>query len=520
MLNKIDHFVVLMMENRSFDQMLGRLYDPSNPPPFAAPPRCQTFEGIAGKNLRCPIPPYADPKGLGYLTPSVTDDMVMPNPDPGEEYCHVNTQLYGQVIPQANQQAPFDQPPYNLPTVLPQVAPMNGFVTDYANVLMAGLGKAPSYEQMQGIMAGFAPHSVPVISQLAASYGVCDHWHASVPSQTFGNRAFVHCGTAHGFVNNLPIHKWLFHPSDTIFNRLHEARDRGLSFGIYWDPLDIVSWTFLLNPRTWDLAESHGKDMDTFFQDAAGGTLPNYSFIEPRLLVDNNDQHPPASMPPLYEPIVTSSVLAGEKLIADVYNAVRDSPAWERTMLIIIYDEHGGSYDHVQPPASIPPSEDEKAGEQGFTFNRLGVRIPAVIVSPYTEAGLIDHQVYDHTSVIKTLCDCFSLQPLTRRDQAAAGLGSLLNLQSPRTDRPIVTPRAYVPSAGAQGKQPLTFFQKGLLALAVGREFMALVDDSHSLMEKIHKVGEAIEAEWNVAKVSTIAEAVTLLQKVLAKKNA
>ena len=155
-----------------------------------------------------------------------------------------------------------------------------------------------------------------------------------------------------------------------------------------------------------------------FLDDAKNGNLPAYSFIEPRYLPDvdlPNDQHPP------------HGVTAGEQLIATVYNALRKGPQWTSTLLIITYDEHGGCYDHVPPPAATSP---DMAKSSPFNFDRYGVRVPAVIVSPYIKAGTIlrapkGSPPFDHTSVMATLRNRFGLgAPLTHRDAAAPDLGS------------------------------------------------------------------------------------------------
>lgn len=519
MLDKIDHFVVLMMENRSFDQMLGHLYDPANPPPFQVPPRGQSFEGVSGRGLTNPIPSFADPEKRFVIPVGRTSDMTNPNPDPGEEFPHVTTQLYGESPTGGERAATLDWWPFGRSAALPATPPMSGFVADYANVLKAATGRVPTYDEMAVIMQGFTPRDVPVISQLAYHYAVLDHWHASVPSQTFGNRSFVHAATSHGFVDNMPIHKWLFHFSETIFNRLGASSE--LDFRIYWDPLDIVSWTFLLNPAIWPHARSKGRSMEEFFDDAARGRLPAYSFIEPRLLVDHNDQHPPAGLPPFYVPIVRSSVLAGEELIASVYRAVRESPAWERTMLILIYDEHGGCFDHVPPPAAVPPDPKAGPGELGFAFDRLGVRIPAIVVSPFTEAGTIDHGVYDHTSIIKTICNRFRLEGLTARDRSARDLSALLSLSRPRQDLPVITPRPYEPTPEADRLgQPLSGFQKGLLALAAGRQGLDRLDGAASVVENIMRLGHLVETEWEILKMRTVGDAIALLKELDASGRA
>ena len=175
---------------------------------------------------------------------------------------------------------------------------------------------------------------------------------------------------------------------------------------------------------------------DTFFgkfadfqSDAAGGTLPQYSFLEPSWGSTGNSQHP------------NYDVALGEAFIQQVYQALHSGPGWDQTLLIITYDEHGGCYDHVPPPSgAVPP--DSSAGEFGFDFTRFGVRVPAVLVSPLIPAGTIyrvpaGSTPIDHTSVLKTIELRWGLPALTARDAAAPDLSGVLTLTTPRTDDPL-----------------------------------------------------------------------------------
>jgi hypothetical protein len=141
--------------------------------------------------------------------------------------------------------------------------------------------------------------------------------------------------------------------------------------------------------------------------------LPHYTFIEPRMLLNENDMHPPFRFGTWVAP---STISAGERLIADVYNAIRrsDSPTgsnWRNTALVITFDEHGGTYDHVPPPSAVPPCRDVPAGQFGFKFDQLGVRVPMIVCSAYTRAGTIINTTLDSTSVIKTLQRRWELDP-------------------------------------------------------------------------------------------------------------
>lgn len=506
---KIDHIVVLMMENRSFDNMLGWLYDPENPPPYDKPPRGQTFEGVSGKNLSNPIPEYAD--GADHVSVAVdkSTSTTNPNPDPGEEFFHVNTQLYGSVIPPGNRFKPFNRKPYNLSLQLPSSAPMSGFVTDYVNNFEALKHRPPTCDEYKAIMECFTPKDMPVISALANQYGVCDHWHASVPSQTFPNRSFVHSATSNGFVVNTPYVNWLFTHAPTIYNRIQDARRPDLTWKVYSDELNLISVTFLLQPALHPYRRTNFFTMDEFFRDAREGTLPSYSFIEPRLVVNHNDQHPPID-----DFLFTNSELAGEQLMFDIYQAIRSGKNWEQTLLIITYDEHGGCYDHVSPPPAVPPDPNRPTGQYDFKFDRLGVRLPTLLISPYIEPGSVIHTVFDHTSIIKTVTNRWDLPPLTERDKAASDLSQALTLEQPRSDFPEIVPRPFSRVPRPED-EPLNEFQKGVLALVAGVEAMNRIDNTKSVAEKIVDLGRLVEIEAETARLRTIGEAWKFMKQKL-----
>ena len=183
----MDHVVVVMFENRSFDNLPGYLYEPGE---------VASFEGVAGRNLSNPIPDYAPDAQRGVIPVHPAENMDTPNPDPGEEYQHVNTQLFRTVSPPDNRftlaeamQAPFNAPddPASPPT-------MDGFVTDYINAFHAETGRMPLYDEYAQIMACYIPEQLPVFSTLARGFACFDHWFCEVPSQTFTNRSFFRVG--------------------------------------------------------------------------------------------------------------------------------------------------------------------------------------------------------------------------------------------------------------------------------------------------------------------------------------
>jgi phospholipase C len=269
-------------------------------------------------------------------------------------------------------------------------------------------------------MGMFTPAGLPVLSGLAAGFAVCDYWYSSVPTMTFPNRAFACAATSQGHMNDGSA-------SYTVQSIFGLMTAHNLSWKIYgYDDEPLTSKNF---PDTTSAPEScFGKFAD-FQSDAAAGTLPQYSFLEPSWGSTGNSQHP------------NYDVSLGEQLIQAVYNAVRGGPGWAQTLLFITYDEHGGLYDHVPPPSGATPP-DATPGEFGFDFTRFGVRVPAVLVSPLIPAGTVfrvpaGSTPLDHTSVLKTIETRWGLPALTARDAAAPDVGDALSLATPRTDDPL-----------------------------------------------------------------------------------
>lgn len=398
-LQAIDHVVVLMLENRSFDHMLGFLYAPEgNVSPTGA-----AFEGLTGKETN--PDPSGQPVMVSQATTSTANLYYLPGADPGEGYDATNLQVYG------NEAA----------TGQPTNA---GFVTDYASTL-AWESKDPSWSVLPGtvdteIMIMFTPETLPVLSGLAKGFAVCDQWFSSAPTETLPNRAFVCTGTSQGHMDDNT--KTFTAPS--IFASLGA---KGVSWTVYGytsPPLTRNTFTDITNE-----ADSHFGLFSDFTAAAANGSLAAFSFLEPSWESTGNSQHP------------NYDVALGEQFIHDVYYAVRNGPAWASTLLVITYDEHGGCYDHVPPPTGATPP-DSTPGEYGFDFKRFGVRVPTVLVSPLIEAGTVfrvpaGSTPLDHTSILKTVEQRWGLSALTARDAAAPGFGGVVTLSTPRTDDPL-----------------------------------------------------------------------------------
>jgi phospholipase C len=204
-------------------------------------------------------------------------------------------------------------------------------------------------------------------------------------------------------------------------------------FGYNRDPLTRLDF-----PDTSNADDTHFGHFSDFQQRAAAGTLPAYTFLEPDFSSGGNSQHP------------NYDVALGEQLIHDVYYALRNGPGWNETLLLITYDEHGGNYDHVVPPTNAVPPDATQGEFDNFDFTRLGLRIPALLISPLIPQGTVYRPAsgtVDHTSVLKTLEERWKLAPLTARDAAAPSLGDVLSLKQARADDPLKG--VSVPSSGA-----------------------------------------------------------------------
>jgi phospholipase C len=329
-------------------------------------------------------------------------------------------------------------------------------------------------------MRSFSPEQVPVFSTLARQFAISDQWFCSAPTETFPNRMFVAAATSRGLLYDAPIFDPSFLPTlltlPTVFNLLEQS---GRSWKSYFHDT-AFNWLLFkdggfLSPYI-DSYELH------FQSDLDNGNLPDYAFIEPAYSLLPNDEHPP------------HDVTAGEALIANVYNSIRQSDYWENTLFVITYDEHGGCYDHVTPP--LAPSPDGVAsrpdpshpGDPTFYFDRYGLRVPTLFISPYIEAGTVvrtnpdwdfptdtlpDPLPFDHTTIIKTLTNLFDLRfstppynnYLTDRDKAAPDLGDYLNLMDSPSNNPTPLEVPHVPLECYIEPEPLSDRQMKFMQL-------------------------------------------------------
>lgn len=310
--------------------------------------------------------------------------------------------------------------------------------------------------------------------------------------------------------NDLAIGLGFSFDNGTIYEKLS---DSGMNWRIYHDSLPQSFGIISLRPEYINIFTKRYREMRFFDKDVKDESLPEYTFIEPCYDWGNNYQGG-NSMHPL------NDIRKGERLVKQVYETLRKSSYWNNTMLIIIFDEHGGFYDHVSPPAAVPSGDDTRYASNEFAFDRLGVRVPAIAISAFTQRGTVIGNdpggspiVFDHTSVLATVEKRFGLKPLTKRDAAARTLEVTLNLKDPRilpADAPMTLPKpakdtllksvrnlfAKAPEPGSS-KAPLSNNQKSFLALALACDKLVSDPSKHEAMKTRH---DAINSQKEAAR--------------------
>jgi phospholipase C len=378
-LQKVEHIVVLMLENRSFDHMLGYL-------------------SLAGDRH--------DVDGLRA---------ELANQHAGRWY----------PVHHLDRTAIADDPDHCAAAVDLQIASgrMDGFVASFADTLAA---RGVQDADPGAVMGYYNAADVPVYDHLAREFAICDRWFSSVPGATWPNRLYALCGRAAGSRDDLPPHV------PPLYNQPSFARHLDAA-GVSWRWYSFEAGTLRFADAHYCLGHHHrfaffstanlnwktrlevrvDARAPSFLDDAAAGTLPAVAWIDPNFSNFNpigfqpNDDHAPAD------------IADGQELVLAVYHALADGPLWDKTLLIIFYDEHGGFFDHVPPPEA--PDDDPQM------FGRYGVRIPALVVSPWAEPGTVCHTLLDHTSIIKTILLRFCPSALYRPHQHE-GLLSRLHL--------------------------------------------------------------------------------------------
>lgn len=380
----IDSIIVVMLENRSFDQMLGFLAHPS-----------PDFDRLTGNESNPASEPEEPPVRV-----TATALRTLPL-DPGHGHAEVMLQLTGKR----------SWPP-------PYVITNSGFVASYEGV---GLREKKRRGFGPLIMKCQPTGNVPVLAELARSFAVCTRWFSSVPGQTWPNRNFAHAATSDGEVDN----SLRLYTNRTIFEHLGAADRR---WEIYHKGA-AQAWAFR---KLWLSAPGGGFSSYTkLFQAIEDDDLPNYAFVEPdHFWPSSSSQHPGNNRKN------GNDFARGEALVQRIYEALVARPnVFAKTLLVVTYDEHGGFYDHVPPPWDAK-YKDGQVAAGGFAFDLLGVRVPTILISPRIPAGTVDNQVYDHSSIVASLRALFlpGSEPLTTREANAANFLHNLSLSQPRLD--------------------------------------------------------------------------------------
>ncbi|MCU1430451.1 MAG: Acid phosphatase [Actinomycetia bacterium] len=381
-IRKINHVVVMMQENRSFDSYYSQLH----------------FEG----------------------QPNVGAEPNKPNPNP--------------LDPNAPGISPFHQ------TQLCSVADLNhswnGTHAEWNGGRMDGFTAAnttSSDPTGSRTMGYYDQQQLPYYYALANTFGIGDRYFSSVLSQTFPNRFYLAAGTSFGHIrNDLAVF-----PQKTVFREMDEANPP-ISWKLYVSSFSVF--------QLFEDVQQHASNVvpiSQYYTDAANGKLPQVAFVESSPFGSVNqetDEHPPAN------------IQVGEKFTHDVIAALMQSPNWRSSAMFLTYDEHGGFYDHVRPPRAPVPDNIGPIlvpGDTPARFDRYGIRVPAIVISPFAKAHYVSHVVYDHTSILRFIEARYGLPAMTKRDAAASPMLDFFNFSHPTFRQPPFLPDAPIDPAGA-----------------------------------------------------------------------
>jgi phospholipase C len=399
-LDSLKHIVVLMMENRSFDHMLGGLKAQDS-----------RIDGLTGNE--------SNPDTTGALVKVLpqAEFQSQLDPDPDHHFPAVDLQIF------------------NGDTSDARVPTMQGFVKSYFN-------QQHNVAHSAKIMYYFPPEKLPILTTLATEFAVFNGWFASIPGPTICNRAFAHYGTSFGQVSMDVFYVKEMYKS--IYERMIASPPHTAKIYYFDDASSTMEIVNLLQHQP-----SLFGTFEQFLSDCDNNSLPEYSFIEPNYndhpgdsgALIASDQHP------------DHNVQEGERLIAQVYNKIHDNAElWKTTALLVVYDEHGGIYDHVPPPKCDPKAPDggvaspnDTGTGKEFRFDRLGVRVPAILISPWVPKATVvkgpqeGGRTFEHASIPATVTKFFlgSYDQRSAREKAADTFLDLLSLPVMRDDAPI-----------------------------------------------------------------------------------
>ena len=406
-----DHIVVVMMENHSFDNLLGAMSS-ANPAVDGL-----TFDGAGKATNSNPGATHTPPVVTAFPLASTAQATHV-----SQSWKATHEQIDG--------------------------GAMDGFV------------KSVDATEPMGY---YTPEVLPFAHSLASRFTLANRWFCSVPGPTYPNRRFLLAGTAYGgTVTGVDTLLDSPPPHGTIFDRLSEQH---INWSNYFTdiPMTMVIPSIVLKHL------DHHHPIDRFFHDCEAGSLPAVSFVDPAVGALSSIAEAVASQSFIVKealkligaaPAETEEdpqdMYYGEVWAHKIVEAVLHSPCWPRTLLIYTYDEHGGYYDHVPPPFAIPPDKiapQLPPGEPPGSYNMYGPRVPAIVVSPYSKLGGVSDVICDHTSVLATIEHKWNLPALTDRDANAATVMDFLDPSAAPLLKPtpLQAPSATGPS-GPAGK--------------------------------------------------------------------
>ena len=387
----IKHVILLILENRSFDQVFG--YRNDYPIPFK----------VDGVQAAEDVDQTKRNYNLDVLGNKIYQNPIEAFTGDDDSTHDLAATLYSMNRSNAEQKN------------------MGGFIIANQNRIKDELNNSITTPiKPEEIMGYFPKNSFPIYEYIADNFIICDKWFASAPCMTLPNRAFGLTGTSAGHIDNSikGLHPHLIYPQDTIFDRLNEKHVSWKSY-IHDTPLSLIhknQW----KPK--NITSYH--HFSQFEKDIQNHSLPAFSYIEPEYGVESSDKH-------------IADINNGQTLVYNIITSLQSNKEiWESCLFVIYYDENGGMYDHVYPPKIIPPEDKPiSIGNFSYKFDRLGFRVPAMLVSPRIPRG-VDSTQYDHTSVLKFIADNWGLKYLTNRDAYANDPKNLIS--KIRTDYPML----------------------------------------------------------------------------------
>lgn len=523
-MQQIKHVIYYMLENRSFDNLLGWLYDDDEPVQLIAGEKLQDqpFYGLKENTyFNC----FAGDDTKHYVAKG-TATLNTPNPDPFEPYIHMNYQLFG------NNDKPVEGQTPNMSGYLSDYARLSGIKeSSFADKVTAKLWSGTnSKEDALQVLHTYTPQQLPIINGLAKHYAVSDHWFASVPSQTNCNRAFSICGTSEGLVNNangpfksrniwdVLCENGYNTPDDWMI--YYQSKTAQFSWK-FWDDLKYcyTEETFVVPDQ-----KNHVANIDQFFEQAKQGKLPAFSYLEPDWIgiidgleeeASNHIGTKEPTTPNSFHP--PSEVQSGEQFLKKLYEVMNSTPeareAWKSTVLIITFDENGGIFDHVPPPwGATPPWGDSKPDfelEEGFNFDRFGVRIPTILVSPWVDEKTVFRSLtdvpYDHTSTIATILNWKGIDKskwnMGERVANAPTWDNVLNRKTPREEFPSLDLAADCEQVQNKAETPVSPMQALMLPKILNKasgghlsdeQIQQHTDDMLASSDNIHQLHKKI----------------------------